>query len=80
MKFGIDQIQNPAPKWFKKMMDALIIFVMPSMATFMLTIPEGWVSAEVKNFLGAGATFGVALLKALQFFVGDEKSAKDGNA
>lgn len=74
MKFGIDQFKNPAPKWFTRLVNAMILFVMPAMATFMISIPDQWISPEIKNFLGAGATFGIAFLKGIQFFLGEENS------
>ena len=72
-KFGIDQIGKPAPVWLSRLLNTLIIIVMPALATFILAIPNEILSADAKNFLGALATFGLALLKGLQFLMGEEK-------
>ncbi|MFN8299475.1 MAG: hypothetical protein U0T75_10235 [Chitinophagales bacterium] len=74
IKFGLDQLHKPAPAWMERAINALIMLVMPALATFVLTIPDAWLSAEVKNFLGAGATFSIAVLKALLFLFGEQTS------
>ena len=76
-KFGIDQIDKPAPNWIGRLLNTLIIIVMPAMATFVLAIPNDMLSADNKNFFGALATFGLAILKALQFLLGEENPDKD---
>lgn len=75
IKFGIKQLNNPAPRWMERTVNALIMLVMPALATFVLALPESWISAEIKNFLGAGATFSIALLKALVFLFGEQSSS-----
>ncbi len=76
IKFGIDQLHKPSPLWMERLVNALIMLVMPALATFVLTIPEAWLSAEVKNFLGAGATFSIALMRALLFLFGEQPCTK----
>ena len=76
MKFGFNQIGEQPPKWIVKINDILIMFIMPAFALWVLTIPERVLDAEMKNFAGATATFGVALLKGLQYLTGQTQIEK----
>lgn len=70
MKFGLNQINKESPEWFVLLTDIIIIIVMPAFAIWALTIPERFIAADIKNFIGASATFFVAILKGLQIFTG----------
>ncbi|MDB5283618.1 MAG: hypothetical protein JWO06_2693 [Bacteroidota bacterium] len=74
VKFGINQIENPSPVWMDRLINALIIIVMPAFAAFVLAVPNNIINADVKNFLGAFGTFIIAVLKGLQFLIGEEKT------
>lgn len=70
MKFGINQIGKEAPEWLVKLIDILIMFIMPAFVAFILSIPDKYLSMDFKNLLGAGATFVIAILKGIQYMSG----------
>lgn len=72
IKFGLNQINKPSPRWMERCLNALIIIIMPAMATFILAIPTDIINADTKNLMGALATLTIALLKAIQFLSGEE--------
>lgn len=74
MKIGFDQIKNPSPKWFKRLNTALIVFVMPSFAAFVMGIPDKYLSGDAKNLLGTCATFAIGILKGLEKLSGEEET------
>jgi len=80
MKFGTSQIGKPAPKWVERLMNALIVIVMPALGVLVLAIPNTWVSPEAKNFIGACGTFTVAILKGVLFFIGDDEKTEQLNS
>jgi len=74
MKFGLKQIGRDAPEWLVKLIDGLIMFIMPAFAAFILSIPDKYLSMDLKNLFGAGATFGIAVLKAFQYMSGKKEN------
>lgn len=73
MKFGISQIGKQSPESIVKFIDAIIIFIMPAFASFIVSVPPQYLSEPRKNLIGAFATFTIASLKALQYMIGKKE-------
>lgn len=70
MKFGISQIGKKSPESLVKFIDAIIIFIMPAFASFIVSIPPQYLSEPRKTLIGAFATFTIATLKGFQYMIG----------
>lgn len=71
MKFGFDQLNKPAPLWFRRALNAIIIFVMPAFTGFIMGMPVAMMSTDAKNLFVSIGVFVLAMLKALEYVVGD---------
>lgn len=78
MKIGLDQIGKPAPELYVKIVNGLIVIVIPATATFISAIPEDMISMNTKLFLGLTVTYVTAILKAFQSILGTTKPTEDG--
>jgi len=72
IKFGIDQISKPAPLLYRRIINALIIFVIPSTATLVISLPVTDMSETTKIVIGLLSTYVIALLKGFEYLIGDE--------
>lgn len=73
MKFGLKQIGREAPEWLSRLSDALVL-LLGAFAIYTIAWPDKWISPEMKNFLGATATFIVAVVKAIELFSGKKEN------
>ena len=71
MKIGFDQLNKPAPLWFRRVLNAAIIFVMPAFTGFVMGMPITMMSTDAKNLCVSIGVFVLAMLKALEYVVGD---------
>ena len=71
LKFGFDQLGNPAPRLYTRFVNAMIMFVVPATGTYIAAIPVEILSDIKKLFIGLTVTYVVALLKGLEYFLGD---------
>jgi hypothetical protein len=79
-KIGFDQIDVPAPKFYRRLVNALIIIVVPSTITLITQIPEDILSESSKMLAVLGVNYVMALLKAAEFILGQDfvKTEEDG--
>lgn len=74
IKFGLGSFGKDAPRGYRRAVNAVIVFVMPTVATAIVSIPETIISADWKIFLGLGATVATAAFKGLEYFLSVEES------
>lgn len=72
VRFGLKNVSKEAPKSYRRIVNAFIVFVMPSVATAIVSIPETIISNDWKIFLGLGATVATAAFKGLEYFLSEE--------
>ena len=72
IKFGLKNVNKEAPKGYRRIVNAFIVFVMPSVATAIVSIPETILSSDWKIFLGLGATVATAAFKGLEYFLSED--------
>lgn len=72
MKVGFDQIGVPAPLFYRRMVNALIIIVVPATATMITQFPDDWLEPTSKMALGIAINYLVALLKAFEYVLGSD--------
>lgn len=71
VKFGLNQVNNPAPLLYRRVVNALIIFVIPATATLISQMPEEIITDVTKNVIGMCVTWLVSLLKGAEYFLGE---------
>lgn len=76
MKIGLDQLNNPSPVWYRRLLNAVIIFVVPATGSAIAAIPPDVMSDKTKILLGIASSWIIGLLKGLQYFLGDNSSEK----
>lgn len=72
MKIGIDQLNSRAPRWYSRLVNALIVFVVPATGSAVAAVPAEMLSDKWKVLIGIAVSYVVALLKALQYIMGEE--------
>jgi putative effector of murein hydrolase LrgA (UPF0299 family) len=75
MKIGLDQLHRPAPRWYSRLVNALILFVVPATGTAVASLPPEMLSDKWKILVGIAVSYVVALLKAFQYLIGNESSS-----
>ena len=73
IKFGLSQLKAPAPIFYKRFVNALIIIVIPATSTLFVSLPVEWMTDPVKIWVGLTAGYVIALLKALEYLLGTEE-------
>lgn len=73
MKVGFDQIGVPAPLFYRRLVNALIIIVVPATATMVTQFPDEWLDPNSKLALGIAINYIVALLKAFEYILGTDQ-------
>lgn len=68
-KFGVSQIENAPPKWWRKLERALIIVIIPASTTFVTSVVE---SEKAEIILLSSLTFLTALIKGIGVFLGND--------
>ena len=68
-KFGIDQVENVPPQWWRRLERALIIIVVPAAATFSSTIVE---DDKIEVIILSSLTFFTGIVKGIGVFFGTE--------
>ena len=67
-KIGLDQVNRPAPLWYRKLSNALIIFIVPGLSALI----QGWGMADkLTNRWLLVLTFAPALLKGIGLILGN---------
>lgn len=77
LKFGFSQINNPAPLLYRRFLSVLIIFIIPSTATFIIGLPLKAMTDETKIIIGLFATYVLALLRGLEYLLGNNKNNEE---
>lgn len=75
MKIGFDQLGVSAPVFYRRLVNALIIIVVPATGTLITQLPTSVLSEETKIITGVFVSYVVALLKALEFVLGTEQNS-----
>ncbi len=71
MKIGLDQLNKPAPLWFRRVLNAAIIFVMPAFTGLIMGMPITMMATDAKNLCVSIGVFVLGLLKAMEYVIGD---------
>ena len=71
IKIGLRQLSNPAPIVYKRIVNAMIIFVVPATASLIVAMPVAWMTYEIKVWIGLCTTWFIGLLKAFEFIIGE---------
>ena len=71
MKIGLDQMSQPAPLWFRRVLNGIIIFVMPAFTGFIMGMPTDMMSTDAKNLCVSVGVFVTAMLKAAEYVIGE---------
>lgn len=78
LKFGIDEIGKPAPKWMERIWTALTMIIFPACAAYVLALTPEYISEHTANILGATGTFFLAIFKGLKFLFSDDQIPGNG--
>lgn len=72
-KVGISQVDKPAPLWFRRLTNALIIFIIPALAALI----SGWgLKEKVQNRWLLVLTFAPAVIKGIGVIIGNGEYIK----
>lgn len=72
-KVGTDQVNNPAPLWYRRLTNALIIFIIPAAAALV----SGWgLSEKLQNRWLLVLTFAPAVIKGIGVIIGNGEYIK----
>jgi len=74
MNIGFDQIGIPAPLFYRRVVNAMVIIIMPAAASLISNIPAEILSDKGKILAGVAASFFLALLKALEYIIGPNET------
>jgi len=74
MKVGFDQINVPAPLLYRRIVNALIIIVVPATLTLIGQAP---ITPDTKVFIGEILAYVLSLLKAIEFILGQDPQPED---
>lgn len=80
MEIGLNQLTKPAPLWFRRCLNAIIIFVMPAFTGFVMGMPTDMMSTDAKNLCVSLGVFITAMLKAMEYMIGETPPVTNGNA
>lgn len=73
-KFNVKQIDKPAPQWYRRLSNALIIFLIPGI----VVIIAGWgLSDRLVNRWLLVLSFAPALVKGIGVMLGDSEYMKE---
>jgi hypothetical protein len=70
---GIDQLNKPAPAWYRRMTNAIIMFFIPGYVTVVQAVP---MSEERRNILMCIATAVPFILKGVGMILGNGEYVK----
>ena len=76
VKFGLNQINNPAPLLYRRLLNVFIIFIIPATATFVITLPVEAMNETTKILIGAFSTYVLAILKGVEYLLGDSSETE----
>jgi hypothetical protein len=78
VKFGTDQINSPAPKWWRNFERAYIIVLAPATTGFLVLIGSNlnWPDS-VANIAGGTVMFTMSVVKAIGMFLGTGEEYPD---
>lgn len=77
MKIGLDQLNQRAPRWYSRLVNALIVFVVPATGSAVAAIPAEMLSDKWKVLIGIAVSYLIALLKAAQYIMGEDASTNN---
>jgi hypothetical protein len=67
-KIGLDQYNKPAPLWYRRLTNGMIIFIVPGLIGMIQGIP---MSADHRNIWMMALGFFPALLKGIAMIIGN---------
>lgn len=76
MIISLNSLSKPSPKWLKNLSNISII-ILGALAGWSLTIPDSWISLDIKNFIGSTLTMLVSILKGLEMFSSSASQSND---
>lgn len=68
MKFGLSQLDIPAPLFYRRACNAYIMIIAPTLAGFIAALP---LDTTWKHIITGGLLFVGSLVKALEYIIGD---------
>ena len=72
IKFGLKQLSKPAPIFYKRFVNALILYVIPSTATLITNLPVESMTDSTKVLIGLAAVWIISILKGLEYLLGTD--------
>ena len=74
--FKLSNIGKPAPLIYRRFVNVMIIFIVPATATLIISLPIHQMSNEVKIWVGSVATYLISVLKATEYFLGEDNKVE----
>lgn len=75
-KFGIDQIESPPPKWWRRLERAIIIGIAPGITAMMMSVIK---DAENQAVAVSCVTLFTGMVKAVGIFLGNGEQYADAD-
>lgn len=79
IRIGLDQVDKRAPRWYRRVVNALIVFVVPATGTAVASLPEEVMSDRWKVLLGIGVSWLLGALKGLQYVLGEDVKTEESD-
>jgi hypothetical protein len=75
-KFGLDQIESPPPKWWRKLERAVIIGIAPGITAMMMSVIK---DSENQAVAVSCVTLTTGIVKAVGIFLGNGEQYADAD-
>lgn len=75
-KFGLDQIESPPPKWWRRLERAIIIAIAPGVTAMMLAAIK---DDHTQSIAVASVTLMTSMVKAVGIFLGNGEQYADAD-
>jgi hypothetical protein len=73
-KFGLDQIESPPPKWWRRLERAIIIGIAPGVTAMMMSVIK---EAETQAVAVSCVTLFTGIVKSVGIFLGNGEQYSD---
>jgi hypothetical protein len=75
-KFGLDQIESPPPKWWRRLERAIIIGIAPGVTAMMMSVIK---EAETQAVAVSCVTLFTGIVKSVGIFLGNGEQYSDAD-
>ena len=75
-KFGLDQVESPPPKWWRRLERAIIIGIAPGVTAMMMSVIK---EAETQAIAVSFVTLFTGIVKSVGIFLGNGEQYSDAD-